>query len=501
MKLNKTILVVIISAFLLTGLFYRQYFGLNLVLFDLLFLGWLWGTKQLSFTYRNEVVASGGFLLTAIFTVITHATFTYFMHFVSLIVLVGVLNYTKVRSLFHAGVLSFVALFQAQLSFAKQLSGAKVTGTSIGGLLWKGRIFIIPLLIITLFIGLYSFANPVFGDLVNNVSLSIQNTFDFIFIRLDVPLLFTFLFCLVISSYLFIRTYNDAIVKGDVNALEVLQRDKKNVTRWFKLTGLKNEYKAAIFLLFILNVLLLVLNALDVYWVWFNFSWVGQTLKEFVHVGTYLLIFSILISIAVTLYYFRGNLNFYPKNRLLKLLGYIWLFQNGILVISVAIRTFKYIEYFSLAYKRIGVLIFLALVLYGLYTVVRKIQFKKTTYYLFKSNSLAIFAVLVITSCINWDGVIATYNFKHANSSYLHLDYMSTLSDKTLPILDKPLVDIVDIAKTQQQEYRYDYTLTPSEYRDIIQNRKQLFKTKWESKNLLSWNLPEYLAYQKLFKD
>ena len=499
MKFNKTVLVVFLSAFLLTGLFYKQYFGLNVLLFDVLFLFWLIATKQLSWKHPNEIIASSGFFLTALFTVLTHSTFSYLIHFLAISVFIGVLNYPKVRSLCNAALISIVSLVQSQGAFTQLLSGSRMKSRTIGGMLWKARIFIIPIFIIFLFVSIYSFSNPVFGDMVNNLGLGIQSTFNFIFEGLDVFLLFTFLLCLFISIYLFTRTANKDLVEQDQNAVELLQRDKKKRPRWFKLTGLKNEYKAGVFLLLILNALLLILNVLDVYWVWFNFAWEGQTLKQFVHEGTYLLIFSILISIAVVLYFFRGNLNFYSKNRFLKYLGYVWLFQNAILVISVGIRNFRYIEYFSLAYKRIGVILFLVLVLYGLYTVVRKIQYKKSAFYLFKSNALILYGLLVLASFVNWDNYIAKYNFAHADTAFLHLDYMASLSDKTLPHLDKPLPELTQINQVQFKKYRYQYTMQPEEYRRIIDNRKLNFKEKWESKNILSWNLPEYRAYKKLF--
>jgi len=501
MKFNKTVLVVFLSAFLLTGLFYKQYFGLNILLFDVLFLLWLIGSKQLSWKNKNVIIASSGFFLTALFTVITHSTFSYLMHFLAITVFIGVLNYTKVRSLFSAGIISLVALFQSQGIFAQHLSGTRMKGKTIGGLLWKTRIFIIPVFIIFLFVGLYSFSNPVFGDMINNLGLGIQNTFNYIFEGLDFFLLLTFLLCLFISIYLFTRTANKSLIQQDINAVEVLQRDKKKGARWFKPMGLKNEHKAGIFLLLTLNALLLILNVLDVYWVWFNFAWEGQTLKQFVHEGTYLLIFSILISIAVVLYFFRGNLNFYSKNQFLKYLGYIWIVQNAILVISVAIRNFRYIEYFALAYKRIGVILFLILVLYGLYSVARKIQYKKSAFYLFKSNALVLYGVLVLASFVNWDSFIAKYNFAHSDTAFLHLDYMASLSDKTLPLLDKPLSELTQINQVQFEKYRYQFTMQPDHYKRTIENRKMDFKKTWESKNVLSWNLPEYLAYKKLFQN
>ncbi|MCX6249457.1 MAG: DUF4173 domain-containing protein [Bacteroidetes bacterium] len=268
----------------------------------------------------------------------------------------------------------------------------------------------------------------------------------------------------------------------------------------FGFNALKNEYKAGVFLLLILNLILLILNLIDISWVWFNFNWEGQYLKQFVHEGTYLLIISILISIILVLYYFRGNLNYYPNNRLLKYLSYIWLGQNGILTVSVAIRNFWYIHYFALAYKRIGVIIFLILTIYGLYTVFIKVMQKKSSFYLFKSNAYGFFLILIVSSLINWDNFIAAYNFKNSDKSFLHLDFLATLPDKSLPYMDKTLSKLYKIDSIQKEKFRFEEKyMTPEEFYQIINIRKIQFKQKWEAKNFLSWNLPEYLAYRKLF--
>src|SRR5690606_12977260 len=106
------------------------------------------------------------------------------------------------------------------------------------------------------------------------------------------------------------------------------------------------EYRSAVLLFFGLNGLLAFLNFMDIYWVWFNFKWEGQFLKDFVHQGTYMLILSIVISIGLVIYYFRRNLNFFQRNRRLKYLTYLWLGQNALLAVSVFIRNGYYISYY-----------------------------------------------------------------------------------------------------------------------------------------------------------
>jgi len=305
---------------------------------------------------------------------------------------------------------------------------------------------------------------------------------------------------LIISVFVLYRTSNQQIVEKDKESSKELYRIKKQGWKNFKINALRNELKAAIFLLFILNAILLLLNAIDIYWVWFNFEWNGLTLKQFVHEGTYLLILSILTSIIVVLYFFRNNLNFYKNNWLIKYLCFAWLAQNAILAISVAIRNYWYIYYFSLAYKRIGVIIFLILTLYGLYTVFVKVKNKKSFFYLIKSNAYALIVILVLCSMFNWDNMIAKYNFKNYNRSFIHFDFLSKLSDKSLPYLNKTLPELTQMDSIQKLKFPAEQIYMPAEkYYQTIEERKKIFKLKWESKSLLSWNLPEYLAYRKLY--
>jgi hypothetical protein len=304
---------------------------------------------------------------------------------------------------------------------------------------------------------------------------------------------------LFLSNFFILRRSFKPIIDWDINSDDKLKRRKTSIYKHFSFIALNNEYNAGVFLLLILNSTLLILNFIDIYWVWFNFKWEGQYLKQFVHEGTYLLILSIFISIILVLYYFRGNLNFYAKNRLLKYLSYIWLAQNGILTISVAIRNFWYIHYFALAYKRIGVIIFLLLTIYGLFTVFKKVQQRKSAFYLFKSNAFALYIILIISSALNWDNIIAKYNFQNSGKSFLHLDYLSTLSDNSLPALDKSLPELLRIDKIQKEKFPFEQTyMTPEQYHQIIRDRKIRFLQRWESKRILSWNFPEYVAYRKL---
>jgi len=491
--------VVILSAVIITFLFHRQPPGLNVFIYEMLLIIWLIITKQINISGKIPIISITGLGSTAIFTVVTNSTFSLFINFVALFVFIGMLIYPKAKSLITATGLSYINFLKSQILFINEISGSKYRGQKLGTYLWKFRIFIIPVIIIILFVIIYRASNPMFDDLLKSTGIFIGEFVESIFNDFDFSIIFTFLIGLIISNYFIYRYAFQPFMARDLNSSDALIRRKTIIRKDFGINSLKNEYKAGVFLLLILNLILLILNVIDIYWVWFNFQWEGQYLKQFVHEGTYLLILSIIISIVLVLYYFRGNLNFYANNKLLKFLSYIWLGQNGILTISVAIRNFWYIYYFALAYKRIGVIIFLFLTIYGLFTVLSKVKYSKSAFYLFKTNALALYFILVISSAFNWDNIIAIYNFRHSGKSFVHLDYLATLSDNTLPVLDKSLPELLSIQKTQIEMFPFEKKyMTPDEYHQIIEKRKINFLQKWESQSFLSWNLPNYMAYKKI---
>ena len=502
MKLRTNLLVVFICTVFSTILFYNHEFGLNLLIFQLFLFLWFTLTKQIKFKSKIQLVTGIGFLLTSFFTVFTHSVFSYFINFLAWLLFIGILNYPRAKSLISGFTIAIISLFKSQELFVSKVFSKKIGNENLGKRIYRSRIFIIPIAIIILFLILYSMANAIFSSLVGDSLLAIEKGINFLFKDIDFLIIFTFLVSLFFSNFFLIRNKNKNIVESDTSTSEALQRNKKKERRYFKLTGLKSEYKSALFLLIVLNFLLLILNGIDINSVWLNFKWEGESLKQFVHDGTYILIFSIIISIALVLYYFRGNLNFFKNNKLLKKLSYIWIFQNGFLAISVGIRNFRYIEHYSLAYKRIGVIIFLLITLYGLYTVAIKIRKKKSSFYLFKVNSLFIYIVLVICSGISWDNYIAKYNFSHYDSSFLHLNYLVTLSNKALPYLDHSLTDLNKMNEIQLKKFsQKESYITPLNYHKKIDARILNFKQEWEEKSILSWNYPEYMAYKKLIEN
>ncbi len=492
--------IVLLSAIIITALFHNQSPGLNVLIYETCLFIWLAVSTSFRFTGLNRIVCSIGVLSTALFSVLTNSPFSIFLNLLSGFIFVGILIYPEAKSLLHTFGLSASNILSSQLRFVRELSELNFNNKKLDRTIKIMKIFIIPVLIIFIFIAIYRNANPVFDNLMVSIDSFLGDSLQFLFKDFDFTIIVTFLIGLLFSSFILLRTSNRKIEQSDRESTELLTRDRVRHSSSFRFTSLKNEYKAGVFLLIVLNSILLVLNAIDINWVWFNFQWDGQFLKQFVHEATDLLILSIFISLALVLFYFRRNLNFYQGNTLLKVLTYIWLFQNAILAVSVGIRNFWYINYFALAHKRIGVIIFLVLTMYCIYTIYIKVKERKSAFYLFKSNAFAFYVVLVVSSFINWESFIVNYNFRNADKSYLDLGCLEDFPDQCLADLDKPLSELSRIDTIQKAKFSFVKTnRTPEKYHSIIEKRKQEFKKRWESQGVLSWNLPEYLAYQELF--
>lgn len=492
-------------AFILTGfitllftlIFYHQLVGLNLLLFELFlipFFLWQAGVKKLT---ANGWVLTSGVAVTAIFTLIHASAYVITMNIVALFLWIGWLLLPAGRSFVSFALLAIGNLGQAPVNAMSQILSGMSNHKRISHLFKQLAYLILPLFVVFFFLVLYSSSNPWFAQILDRI-LQLPDkwiTFLLQYINFSLAGVIVLGFC---TGILFVfRTRKEQITAWDENTSEDLKRrHQKKRGRLFHFLALKSEFRAGVFLLIMLNLLLLLQNVLDIWFVWIHFEWNGQYLRQFVHEGTFMLILSILISIGIILWLYRGNLNFIPGNRYLRQLSYAWLVQNMILAISVAVRNGWYIYYFALAYKRIGVFIFLALTLVGLITVFIKVVRCKTPFYLLRVNAIFAFVLLIMTSLVNWDGVIARYNFSHYQHAFVHLDWLCTLSDKALPYLDKSKEELAQIRQIQDKNFEFDHKyMSPDKYYEIIQQRKKVFVSDFEQRNFLSFNLYDYQAF------
>ena len=227
----------------------------------------------------------------------------------------------------------------------------------------------------------------------------------------------------------------DAAATSTMTEQNALPHDK---TLLGKLMNMKSTIMSGILLLGLLNLMLLSINYFDVKYIWLDHPIsheVVQTQAQDLHESVNILIISIVMAIALILAYFRGSLNFDAESKPLKALAYLWVVQNLVLVVSVAIRNYQYIDNFGLTYKRIGVFVYLLLTLSGLITTLIKVWQYRSNWYLFRVNGWVFFSALVISCYVNWDVMITRFNL---NNSKMEIDkgyLISSLGYANIPLI------------------------------------------------------------------
>lgn len=499
MRRNIPLWILFLGAILFAILFHMKPAGLNLLLFNAFILSvWLY-FRRINFRNFHHVILSLGMLLTAVFSVLTNSGLAVFMNYLSMILLSAAAVFPETRSIIHLIGIKVLNVFYGFQEFFLRLRRVDEKPGKFPKL-WKWiKIMVIPIAIILIFVAIYRGASPWFDDMADGFFTGIGNVLNSIFGEIDWWWVATAILGWIFLVFLLLGRANSDIVGSEMKAKDVLFRNRRNRVYRGRKTGLKAEYRGALFLLIGLNLVLLLVNSLDIINVWFGFEWEGEYLKQFVHEGTWLLIFSILVSIAIILFYFRRNLNFYPKNKALKIAAYAWMMQNIVLAVSVLIRNMHYIDYFNLAYKRIGVIFFILAVIVGVITVIIKIKNPKTAFFLLRYNALSIYLIFLVMSFFNWDVIIARYNFDNSETAFVHYDYLVRLDEKALPWLDKDRSELNTIDALQVDQFDFAINYMSSElYYCRIQEKIDAFVEAYPERHWLSWNYADYRAYKML---
>lgn len=501
-------LLVISGAVLFNIIFWKEKLAVNAVLFDVFVLSSVFYLYPFTF-YRPVMKWLLAAHIITMLAVIIHNTYLSKLAFSATMLLVVAFSHYLHRSVWYAAASAFMNYALVIPSIFTNTKELKSGGLNLYGLKKSIRFLVIPVLLLFVFFLLYNFANTIFKTLANDAGIALQNFFSrffswFSWDRTGFLLLGTF-----IVGGLLLKSSVVYFSEADISKEDDLLRKKNDLLKWRKsgrfvllslLMGsfakdamaLRNENKTAVISLVLLNALLLCINCVDIIYVWFGFTYKGDiNLSEYVHEGTGLLIFSILLAMVLLLFFFRGNLNFYKQNKWLRIGAKVWLFQNAILVVSVLFRDYYYIAHYGLAYKRIGVLIFLVMVLAGLITVFIKIQQRKTAYYLMRVNAWFAIVILVSASCIHWDETIARYNLDRKDSITLDVKFLLTLSDKVLPVLqkNKEVFDRKEMSSVNNEgDYFYRSALTQLQ---VFENRKKEFENAQKTYSWLSWNVAD----------
>ena len=491
--------VVILFTIVFNFFFWKEKLGLNIVLFTGVFGTILYLLHPDERKKKPTLLAIAGIILSSIAILWHNSLFSKFILFGSIFLFIAALVEKEIKTIYYlipSGFLGIITSPFRRNDFYTTPKN-KPTGNTVKWI----KLSIIPFAIVILFAVIYSAANPVFAnkldELIDNLGTYFADIFKYYpFTR------FLFIgFGLLVGVGIYYFKSLNLFDEREKNHRVDLIRQRNRIARMFPMLALKAEINGAIITILMLNLLLLFLNMLDfnVFIVQDSSSITGS-FSDNLHKGTWMLIFSIFLSAAIVLYIFRGNINFYKNNKFLKTITYIWIVQNIILSLSVVVRVYHYILHHGLAYKRIGVVIFVIATIIGLITLIKKVQNTKTVSYLFRVNGISIYSILVISALFNWDSIIATHNFKYAESKNIDYIFELNMSDKVLPILDQNR-ERLELNNSKYKNSSYSYSWTNSQtLLEKLDQRIEQFRRRQKERSWLSFNYSDY-STAKYFSD
>ncbi|MCC3157195.1 DUF4173 domain-containing protein [Hymenobacter sp. 15J16-1T3B] len=432
-------------------LFWQQGRGLNLALFTLLAVAALLAGQP------RAAWRSGYFRLSLVGALVSCGAVTWYGSFTagwacigSLLMLWGYANQPLLKQASLALLTGLGAAAQVVLGLpALLLRALPSRDTKAGRVGWYGRLLLVPVLILGVFHMLFVLANPRYRQLTDRAWAALGEWLGQFFELLSLGHLIFLVLGLAVTAAVLLRVPLPGLAQWEAGFGEVVRRRRDGVAsfsvrrpdfrrRDFRTADLRKEYLAALAVFGLVNVLLLAVNVIDISWIWIDFRpEPGFDLAQFVHEGTYVLIFSILLAMGIVLWFFRRNLNFYqPGLPVLRWGATVWVLQNAVLAVSVGLRNYHYITRMGLAYKRIGVCFFLLLTLFGLVTILLKIWQRRSAFSLVRLNSVAAYLVLLALALGNWEVWIVRYNL---TVGFQQVDYgfLLDLPGRVLPALVK----------------------------------------------------------------
>lgn len=451
----KSFVFLLIAAIAQNFFLYDHNPGVNFGLFAATILVLLAAAKPSAFRNPGAVAAGAGFLFAGGSMALNPNPLAMLLFLASVVLLAGYLPGTRLSPIvaaFNGGLSAFFT------SFGKAIMGV---GTSDGRFKHTIRLVIFPLIVTVIFYSLYAWANP-----------------DFSILRFswDEGYFFLLLFGLVWMSAFFFPSSVGLFVKLDQQQPDTLTPVADDADA----AATQLEYKQGVILMTCLNVLLALFLAVSTLTLSAGTgAATAAQLSNRVHDGVIVLIFSILLAMAVVLFFFRGKLNFYTGSTLLKRLTYTWVALNALLLLFTACENALYVINYGLTFKRIGVYVWLVLCAYGLVTTALKIKEVRSNWYLVRINTWAAYALFLATAAIPWTRLITYYNLNYARTQ--DVSYLLSLGSAALP-------GLIEHGRLKGDEKaQVDFQAK------AFLARQPQWQKEWQS-----WNYTEWKTYQKL---
>ncbi|MBZ0241922.1 MAG: hypothetical protein K8F24_01790, partial [Bacteroidales bacterium] len=288
MTKTKSLLLWIALAIIFTLLFYQQRIGLNLLIFELLLL--FTARKNYDcFVQSNYAKVLLALLFGSLLAVIfVNSVLAITANIIFLLLLAGWLAQQQTPNFMWAAINVLKNIFVAPLMGIYSLFKTTNNPKSKAAKAFQIIAFaVVILVLVVLFSVVYSSASPWFGEkaevLLNQFFSWLEN--------INIQWLPTFVLGVILSAvFLFSKADNTlAELDKQLDDISIQSTGKQSVI----------YRNGLIVLVLFLNLLLLTVNWLDLKNVWLFFEWNGDFLKQFVHEGTYMLLFSVALAAIV----------------------------------------------------------------------------------------------------------------------------------------------------------------------------------------------------------
>lgn len=193
--------------------------------------------------------------------------------------------------------------------------------------------------------------------------------------------------------------------------------------------------------LVLFNLIFAVQTAMDMAYLWGGMALpAGMTYATYAHRGAYPLIATALLAAGFVLAAMRPG-GAAERSRPLRILVFLWIGQNVLLVLSSILRLDLYVAVYSLTYWRVAAFIWMALVACGLVLIVARILLGRSNRWLISANAAALALTLYACSFVNFPLLIGDFNVAHRQEAAskgvaLDLGYLGSLGAHAVPAMD-----------------------------------------------------------------
>jgi hypothetical protein len=196
--------------------------------------------------------------------------------------------------------------------------------------------------------------------------------------------------------------------------------------------------------LILFNLLFAVQTVLDMTYLWGNATLPDDiSYASYAHRGAYPLILTALLAAGFVLAAMRpGGPG--EQSKVIRLLVYLWVAQNVLLVASSILRLDLYVQIYLLTWWRIAAFIWMLLVAFGLILIVARIALNRSNGWLIGANLITLTATLYVCSLVNFAALIADYNVSHSREASgkgvgIDMNYLFRLGPQALPAIEKAI--------------------------------------------------------------